>query len=662
MYSHRSRKASTRARRALLAVAAPSLVGLAPPEASLEQLLWPLIGGAWLAAVVWLRLESRWWVRVLSTVAVLGALGWAGQPYLDRPFAGLALGLAALGAVARIWPARGQIEAEAHVKRDIGRTGLRSAAGTALMVLVLAGLLEVGDSLIRVTALSVAAWIPTWYAPRRQVALRVPRVLAGVIPPVLSGFELLGASVFDPWLLAVGPLALLTGALVQSAARGEARGALDVLVSSPALALVGGFLVACVLGTALLALPGATTRELPLVDTVFTAVSATCINGLSVLDIPADFTVFGQVLLVVLMQVGGLGIMTSSAAIFALLGRRMSLLHESAATEVIGAQARSDVLETVRRILVVTFAAEGLGILALTPLFLWHGDDLLMATWRALFTAVSAFNNAGLALQSESLLAYGRDPLVLLVVGSLVLVGSTGPAAVVAFPAWLRGRQVPVHVHLVLVTTAALVIVPTLLIAALEWGNVLGELHWAQRATNALFLALMLRSGGFQALDLTHLQGATWTVMLACMFVGGSPGSTGGGVKTTTVAVLWLGILSAVRGGAAMRVRGRQIPHRIVYEAASIASVGALSVWMALLALQITQPLALDVAVFEVVSALGNVGLSLGGTDEVDGVGKLVLTACMFVGRVGPITVFALLSGRRERTRLRYPEAHVPVG
>ena len=427
--------------------------------------------------------------------------------------------------------------------------------------------------------------------------------------------------------------------------------------------LVLSFGAIATLGTLLLVLPisSTSTGSLHLVDAAFTAVSATCVTGLIVLDTPVDLTTFGQFVVLALIQVGGLGIMTFAAAASVYLGRRLAVREEVLAAEMIGgASARRDLKKALGTVLGVTAVSELVGASALFVLFASEGEPAGSALWRACFTAVSAFCNAGFALQSDSLVPYQRAPAVLFVVGTLILVGGLGPLVVVALPGLRRGRG-SLHTRLVVVTTALLVVVPWVAILALEWSHALAGLGFGHKLVNALFQSVTLRTAGFNSIDFSSLRGATWTLMILCMFVGGSPGSTAGGVKTTTFAVLLLALTATIRGRSEAEAFGRRIPHRTVYEAAAISTVGVLTGAAVLVALQVTQRLPLDAAVFEVVSALGTVGLSMGATGQLDDVGKVVIMAAMFAGRVGPLTLFIFLLGRRHPTR-RYPLEAVQVG
>ena len=259
---------------------------------------------------------------------------------------------------------------------------------------------------------------------------------------------------------------------------------------------------------------------------------------------------------------------------------------------------------------------------------------------------------------------YQHDPLILHVVALVIIVGGLGPVVVVGLPEWLRTRRVALQSRLVVWTTALLLVLPAALIALVEWSNTLAAMTPVDKLTNAWFQSVTLRTAGFNSIDLAQVEPSVLTVMMALMFVGGSPGSTAGGAKTTTLAVVVLAIAAAARGRSEAQALGWRIPHRTVYEAAAILGVGLGAVLMMLVMLQLVQAMPYEVALFEVVSALGTAGLSIGGTGELDGVGKVIITVCMFIGRVGPLTLFIFLAGHRADAEPGWvrPEQEIQVG
>ncbi len=456
---------------------------------------------------------------------------------------------------------------------------------------------------------------------------------------------------------------LLTVALILAWQRSFAA-AIAALAERPARALVSTFALLCFGGGLGLALPPASAHaaRLPFLDALFTATSASCVTGLVVLDTPGDFSPLGQVGILVLIQVGGLGIMTFSAAGTLLFGRRLGLRAEAALAGILADASRATLRTALRRVLLVTLVAEILGALVLSAAFTAGGEPASTAWWRGLFTAVSAFCNAGFSLQSDSLVPYQRSPLILHTVAALVVAGGLGPSVVVALPALVRGRHVPLHVRLTVAAAAVLLGAGTLFFLVVEWNGALVPLPVADRLHNAWFQAVTPRTAGFNAIDLASLGPASQAATILLMFVGGSPASTAGGIKTTTAALLVLAVGSALRGRDAVRAFGRTVDSHSVTQAMVVATIGAATALAGLLVLLLTQPLPAGALAFETISALGTVGLSLGITPSLDAIGKIVVIGLMFVGRVGPLTLFLFLSGAERRRSAGLPVEPVHVG
>jgi len=463
-------------------------------------------------------------------------------------------------------------------------------------------------------------------------------------------------------------LATLTVVLLPLPPRSDIEGTAwwDAHVGHPERLFVGTFAVLCLLGTGLLSLPqsAAPGTSIGALDALFTSVSAVCVTGLTVLDTASSFSVFGQAAILLLIQVGGLGIMTFSTAALRMLGRRMSLRHERAVASLISTTDRSRIFATARTILVLTFALEGVGAILLFAAFLASGDTASSALWRAVFTSVSAFCNAGFALQADSLIGYHSNPVVLHVVAFLIIAGGLSPAAVIAAPRLLprRGTPLPVQLRVGLMATIVLLLGGFAFVLAFEWNGALTSMSLVDRLHNAWFQSATLRTAGFNSIDMTLLRPATLTLMMAWMFIGGSPGGTAGGIKTTTAAVLLLAVVQAVRGRWTLDVFGRRIAERSRHKAAVTVTLATATLVAAVVAMQLTQTMSSQLAVFEVVSALGTVGLSLGGTAELDSIGKFIIISCMFVGRVGGLTALLFLSERDRPAIWERPEEEIDVG
>lgn len=480
----------------------------------------------------------------------------------------------------------------------------------------------------------------------------------------------LGACALVYWHPVIAQIALAAGCLlarfaihVSSTSAHHPPSAWAQLLERPARVLVLTFAILSAISAGVLTLPSSLERPIAALDALFTAVSAVCVTGLAVVDTSTTFSTFGQCVILISMQVGGLGIMTFYTVALFTLGRRVSLRHEAAVAGALNVDAPHLVEFSVKRVLLVTGIAEGLGTLALTVAFTAEGEPVGHAAWRALFTSVSAFCNAGFSLQSDSLVSYAENPAVLHIVALLIVVGGLSPAAIFAIPRWVRREQVGLQQRLILWTSAVLVVAGFIAYATMEWSRTLGGMHWLDRLHNAWFQSITLRTAGFNSVDLAAARPATQTIMVIFMFIGGSPGGTAGGVKTTTAAVLALTVMATLRGRPEAAALGRTIARRTVYKAAAVAMVGLGLVLALLVAVQLTQAIRAEVAVFEVVSALATVGLSIGGTAELDAIGKLLIALGMFIGRIGPLTLFLFLVDKETGPALLgLPESKVEVG
>lgn len=619
--------------------------------------------GALLVLVGALRLtRSPRQGRNLAGLGVVLVAGVTTSGLLMSPGAAFVTLLAAGAALTRIYP-RAPQTVWASAPRDEARGA--AFAALACVVLGLGVQRSLGSAAVALLAPSLAVGLALRYsfsAENPDLTRRAPAVLGALsvlVAAALAGRSPAGAVAVST----LAPLGALLATRRAAAAAPALPGVWEVILGDPARVLVATFAAICVTGGVLLSSgPAAAAAEVPFLDALFMAVSATCVTGLGVIDITTAFSGLGRVILLLLIQVGGLGIMTFSAAALTLLGQRLSVRHERTMTGLLGAEGPGHLQAELKRVLGVTFAIEGLGAAALTGLFLQAGDSPGDALWRGVFTSISAFCNAGFALQSDSLVGYQTNPGVLHVVGLLIIFGGLGPAVILAAPRLVRGGYMSLHARLSWVTAAALLVLPTLIIAGAEWGNALAGLSTADRVHNAWFQSVTLRTAGFNSIDLAALNPATVLTMILMMFIGGGPGSTAGGIKTTTAAILVLAVLAAVRGQEHAEAFGRRIPTATVYRAIAITTVGALVAFVAALGVLLTQAMPPLTALFEVVSALGTVGLTIGGTPLLDEVGKVLIIVCMFMGRVGPLTLFLLLNEARATAGPGLPEENVPVG
>jgi len=454
---------------------------------------------------------------------------------------------------------------------------------------------------------------------------------------------------------------------LEAAARGERR--LFPRMAHPATALVLSFLLVIALGTLMLMLPWARSAGVraDALTALFTATSAVCVTGLVVVDTGSYWSAFGQATILGLIQLGGFGIMTS-ATLFGLVVNRQLRLRSRLLLQ---AETRSLALGDVRSIawviLAVTLGIELVvaAVLALRFAF-GHGMAWGEALWQGLFHAVSAFNNAGFSTWPDSLTGYVRDAGVLVPVMLAIVVGGLG------FPVlhelFVRRRQAShrytMHTVLTLWGSAALVLggAGILLLAESAGGGTLAPLAWPGRVLAALFTSVSARTAGFNVVDIGALRPESLALHYTLMFIGGGSASTAGGVKVTTFCVLLLIVWNEIRGHRDVEFRGRRIASTVQRQALTILVLGATVVVTAVLLLLPMTGMPFEKVLFEVISAFATVGLSTGITAELPAAGKLVLVVLMFVGRVGVVSLAAILAMNFGRSDFRYPEEKPIVG
>lgn len=441
----------------------------------------------------------------------------------------------------------------------------------------------------------------------------------------------------------------------------------------PSRVLALGFLGVILMGTFLLSLPGATVtgQRAPLVDAFFTAVSSVCVTGLVVHDTGTYWSPFGQAVMMLLIQVGGLGIMTLSTLFALLRGKRISLPERLAIQTALGHIEIAGVVRLTKLILLMTLLMETLGAFLLGLRFLADYPPA-QALYLGFFHAVSAFNNAGFDLFTTSMIRYNQDPLVLLTIAFLIIAGGLGFTVTVDLTRLGRERlaggihHLSLQTKLVLGLTGFLLLLGTILILFWEGGNpeTLGGMNPWAKVLNAFFMATVPRTAGFNSVPMPSLRETTLFFMIMLMFVGASPGGTGGGVKTTTFGVVAMSVWSTIRGRREVDLFGRRVSHEVVGRSLAIVAISLFIVTTGILVLDFTEQKPLLPVMFEVMSAFGTVGLSVGLTPELTTAGKLILSVIMFAGRLGPLTLALALAQTAPpaRAAVRFPEERIMVG
>ncbi|WP_457098990.1 TrkH family potassium uptake protein [Microbacterium sp. P5_E9] len=436
----------------------------------------------------------------------------------------------------------------------------------------------------------------------------------------------------------------------------------------PAQSIVSGFTVVLLLGTGALMLPAASRsgEGTNFYDALFTATSAVCVTGLTVVDTATHWSGLGLVVILLLIQLGGLGIMIFASLVGLVLARKMSVRSRlNAATEA-NVIELSDIRGLVRRIVLISLLIEAVTFCFLFARFLvGYGYSVGDAAWHALFHSVSSFNNAGFALYSDNLIGFAADPFICLPISAAVILGGLG------FPVLLQLRREfrntlrwTMNTRIVLAATPLLLVLGTAYITILEWSNprTLGRYDPAARLLIGFFQSVQTRTAGFNSVDIGLMHDETWVGMDILMFIGGGPAGTAGGIKVTTFAVLFFIMLAELRGRAVVNVFGKQLSRAVHRQAITVVLIAIAAIMSGTIALMIFTELPFDKVLFEAISAFGTVGLTTGITYDLQPAAEVVLVLLMFLGRLGPLTLGSALALRDREILYTYPKERPAIG
>lgn len=442
------------------------------------------------------------------------------------------------------------------------------------------------------------------------------------------------------------------------------------LAPGQVVAMAGSILI--LIGALVLMLPFSTPKgvELSFLDAIFTATSAVCVTGLIVMDTPQEFTTFGQIVILTLIQIGGLGYALMATLVLLILGHRIGLRDRMMVSETLSTFDLQGSIRFVKLVALITLAFEGIGAIFLIIRFSTE-MELGQAAYFGMFHAISAFNNAGFALFSNSLASYQFDLSINGIVTLLVIFGSIGFLVFQDVIDYIKGRRfrLQTHTKLVVITTGILIVLGTLGIAWLEWENprTFQSLNVGERLLSSYFQAVS-RTSGFSTMDLSGMQGATLYFLLLLMAIGGSPGSMAGGVKTTTAAIVVLTIWSILRRRSDVQAFHRRIPQDLIIRALCLSIMALTMVTFVTLLLAYTEDLPFLSLMFEVTSGMGIVGMSLGDGEGrslsalLTDFGKVMIIFSMLLGRFGPLMIGLFALRTPIRATYRRPEARVVIG
>ena len=440
----------------------------------------------------------------------------------------------------------------------------------------------------------------------------------------------------------------------------------------PAQILVLSFGGMILLGAFLLMLPisSQTNQVTSFIDALFTATSAVCVTGLVVVDTGTYWSVFGKTIILLLIQIGGLGFMTMTTSIAIILGKRIGLRNRMIMQEALNQFSISGVIRLTKYVIMATFSVELIGAFLLSTRFVpLYG--LKNGFYYSVFHSVSAFCNAGFDIIGgyRSLTPFARDPIVNIVIMALIVLGGLGFAVIADLSTFKTYRKLSLHTKLVLLMTVSLILFGFVMIFTLEFNNPnsIGEYTLSEKIVASMFHAITPRTAGFNTLDLSQMTVPARFITMILMFIGGSPGSTAGGIKTTTFGMLILYVISVFRGNEDINFSNRRISKEAVNKALAIVFIATFLVVIMTFLMTVFEggDHPLEAIIFETISAFGTVGLSLGITPTLGIMGKIILTFMMFLGRLGPLTIVIAISKKASQSKkdlLRYPEGKIIVG
>lgn len=434
------------------------------------------------------------------------------------------------------------------------------------------------------------------------------------------------------------------------------------LNAAPPVILCAGFIILIILGAILLKMPFAAHIPISWEQSLFTATSAVTVTGLVVVDTGSAFTGFGQAIIALLIQLGGLGLMTFAVVTLIALGNKVGFLQKTVTKAAFNQTDTSTLVSTAKSVLLFSLLVETLGILILT---LYWGQELgwLKALLHAVFYTISAFNNAGFALSPNSLMEYVADPVVNLTITGLFIIGGLG------FTVWMdlykskRWAGLCTYSKLMIISTVVINVVALLLIYAIEYNNpnTLQPLSELGKLLAAWFQAVTPRTAGFNTIAIEELRNASTALTMMLMFIGGGSLSTASGIKVVTFVVLILATYSYLRRDKGVTVLRREIDKETIYKALALTIISAGVTWLAIFTLLLVEDAPFIDIAFEAVSAIGTVGLSRGLTGSLSPIGEFIIMFLMFIGRIGPLTIAYFLASPRSK-KLRYPSTKLSIG
>ena len=427
-----------------------------------------------------------------------------------------------------------------------------------------------------------------------------------------------------------------------------------------------GFLVVIVIGSILLSLPISSKSGEPtnLLDAIFTSTSAVCVTGLTTLNTSSHWSTFGQTIIMLLIEIGGLGFMSFAVLISLILGKKITLRERLIVQEAMNTYSIQGLVRMVKYVLIFTFSVQFFGAFLLSTKFVPE-YGISKGFFYSIFHSISAFCNAGFDLLGTSLTAYSSNSLIILVISALIIVGGLGFTVLLEIYDSKGIKNLSLHSKIVIITTLILIFVGMIFMLIFEFNNpnTIAHMSFKDKLLNSFFASVSPRTAGFNSVSLSDMTLSSKLLTIILMLIGGSPGSTAGGLKTVTCAILVLTVISVIKGREDVEVFGRRLTKEIVYKAFTIVFIGISLVIGVTMILSYTEVGVnfIDL-LYESASALATVGLTLELTPNLTSIGKILIMLLMYLGRVGPLTVMLALARKNKSSGYKYPEGKILIG
>ncbi|MFF2752287.1 TrkH family potassium uptake protein [Psychrobacillus sp. NPDC058041] len=441
------------------------------------------------------------------------------------------------------------------------------------------------------------------------------------------------------------------------------------LNSTPAQAIVTYYFIAIAISVILLRLPGVHKPgvHVDFIDSLFTAVSAVSVTGLSAVNISETYSVFGYFMIILVLQLGGIGIMALGTFVWLISGKKIGLRERQLIMVDYNQSNLSGVVNLIKEIVKILLLIQVIGALLLTLYFIQYYDSFKEALTHGIFTSVSATTNAGFDITGDSLIPYHHDYFVQMITIFLIIFGAIGFPVLIEVKEFLsnknKGFRFSLFTRLTTLTYAILLVFGTIMIYLLEMFNSFKGMPWHEKFFTALFHSVSTRSAGLTTIDVTQFQEGTNFLMSVLMFIGASPSSVGGGIRTTTLAIAVLFLINFSRGKDSVQIFNREVHLIDIFRAFAVITLALAMVFAATILLSVTETnVPITSLIFEITSAFGTCGMSLGITGDLSNMGKIIIMVLMFIGRVGLISFLYSLGGKSNKTKFRYPKERVTIG